>query len=113
MGRISNNPFFGGQRGGERATDAYVVSQESIQEFQVIRSGFLPEFGRSTGGIINVITKAGTNDFHSGGFYYLRHKEFAPLTVFGDAVAPTRQQFGGKLGGPLKKDKTFFFASYG
>ena len=89
------------------------MSQESIQEFQVIRSGFLSEFGRSTGGIINVITKAGTNDFHGGGFYYLRHKEFAPLTVFGDAVAPTRQQFGGTLGGPLKKDKTFFFASYG
>jgi outer membrane receptor for ferrienterochelin and colicin len=107
-----NQPFFGGQRGGERTNSAYVVSQEAIREFQVVRGGFAPEFGRSTGGIVNVITKSGTNEYHGGGFYYLRHREFAPRTVFGDDSAPTRQQFGGTLGGPLRTDKTFFFTAY-
>jgi hypothetical protein len=107
-----NQPFFGGQRGGERTSDAYVVSQEAIREFQVVRSGFAPEFGRSTGGVVNVITKSGTNLWHGSGFYYLRHREFAPRTVFGDDTAPTRQQFGGTLGGPLNRDQTFFFMAY-
>ncbi|MCC6860086.1 MAG: TonB-dependent receptor [Bryobacterales bacterium] len=107
-----NQPFFGGQRGGERTNDAYVVSQEAIREFQVVRAGFAPEFGRSTGGVVNVITRSGTNQFHGGAFYFLRHKEFAPRDAFGDLVAPTRQQFGGSLGGPIRKDKTFFFTVY-
>ncbi|MBI3941210.1 MAG: TonB-dependent receptor [Acidobacteria bacterium] len=107
-----NQPFFGGQRGGERTNDAYVLSAAAIQEFQVVRSGFAAEFGRSTGGVVNVITKSGANDFHGGAFYYLRHREFSPRTVFGDDVAPTRQQFGGILGGPIRRDKTFFFTAY-
>lgn len=107
-----NQPFFGGQRGGERSSDAYVVSQEAIREFQVVRGSFAAEFGRSTGGILNVITKSGGNDFHGGGFYFLRHKEFAAENAFGDKYAPTRQQFGAMLGGPIRKDKTFFFMVY-
>jgi hypothetical protein len=107
-----NQPFFGGQRGGERTSDAYVVSQEAIREFQVVRSGFAPEFGRSTGGVVNVITKSGSNDIHGSAFYYLRHREFAPRTVFGDDVAPIRQQFGGTVGGPIKRDKSFYFMAY-
>lgn len=107
-----NQPFFGGQRGGERTNAAYVVSQEAIREFQVVRSGFAPEFGRSTGGVVNVITKSGANAFHGGAFYFVRHREFSPRTVFGDDVAPTRQQFGGFGGGPIRKDKTFFFTAY-
>ena len=105
-------PFFGGQRGGERSNSAYIVSQEAVREFQVVRSGFAPEFGRSTGGVVNVITKSGSNDFHGSAFYYARHREFAPKTVFGDNVASTRQQFGGALGGRIRKDKTFFYTVY-
>jgi len=105
-------PFFGGQRGGERSNSSYIVSQEAVQEFQVVRSGFAPEFGRSTGGVVNVITKSGSNDFHGSAFYYLRHSDFAPRTVFGDNVAPTRQQFGGSLGGRIWKDRTFFYGVY-
>ncbi len=105
-------PFFGGQRGGERSNAAYIISQEAVREFQLVRSGFAPEFGRSTGGVLNVITKSGSNDFHGSAFYYLRHREFAPRTVFGDDVAPIRQQFGGALGGPIRKDKTFFYTVY-
>jgi hypothetical protein len=107
-----NQRFFGGQTGGERANEAYVVSQEAIQEFQVVRSSFAPEFGRTTGGMINVITKSGTNAFHGSAFYYLRHGELAKRTVFGDAVAPLRHQFGASLGGPLRKDRTFLFTAY-
>ncbi len=107
-----NQSFFGGQKGGERSNDAYVVSQEAIQEFQVLRSSFGAEFGRSTGGVVNVITKSGGNEFHGAGFYYVRHREMSPRTVFGDDVAATRQQFGGSLGGPIKRDKTFFFTTY-
>ncbi|MBI1745635.1 MAG: TonB-dependent receptor [Acidobacteria bacterium] len=107
-----NQPFFGGQRGGERTNDAYVVSQEAVREFQVIRGNFNSEFGRSTAGVVNVITKSGTNDFHGGAFYYLRAKGSAAHNLFGDKVSPNRHQFGGSVGGPLVKDKTFFFTVY-
>lgn len=107
-----NQPFFGGQRGGERTNDAYVVSQEAIREFQVVRGNFNAEFGRSTGGVVNVITKAGTNDFHGGAFYYVRPKGAAAHNFFGEKVSPNRHQFGGSLGGPFVKDRTFFFTVY-
>jgi Carboxypeptidase regulatory-like domain len=94
-------PFFGGQRGGERSSLAYTVSQEAVQEFQVVRGNAAAEFGRGTGGVINVITKSGANDFHGSAFYYLRHRELAPRDALGDDRAPTRQQFGGSLGGPI------------
>ena len=107
-----NEPFFGGQAGGERSNSAYVVSQAAVDQFQVVRGVFDPEFGRTTAGSVNVITKSGTNDFHGEAFYFLRHKEFSPATVLGDQVADTRQQFGGAIGGPVIKDKLFFFTVY-
>ena len=107
-----NQPFFGGQRGGERANVAYVVSQEAIQEFQVVRGNFAAEFGRSTGGVMNVITKSGSNQFHGSAFYFLRHREFAPRDRNGDERAPIRQQFGGAVGGPIIQNKTFFYNVY-
>ena len=67
-----------------------------------MRAGFAPNIGRSTGGVVNVITKSGTNQFHGGAFYFLRHKEFATTNALGDTVAPTRQQFGGSIGGPIR-----------
>lgn len=107
-----NQPFFGGQRGGERSNFAFVVSQEAIQEFRVIQSNFSAEFGRSAGGVINVVTKSGSNNFHGSAFYYLRHRESSPRNMFGFDAAPTRQQYGASLGGPLVKDKTFFFTVF-
>ncbi len=107
-----NQPFFGGQRGGERANAAYVVSQEAIREFQVVRGNFAAEFGRSTGGVVNVITKSGSNDFHGSAFYFLRHREFAPRDRNRDERAPIRQQFGGAIGGPIIQNKTFFYNVY-
>jgi hypothetical protein len=107
-----SQPFFGGQRGGERSNFAFVLSQEAIQEFRVVQSNFSVEFGRSAGGVINVVTKSGSNDLHGSAFYYLRHREFSPRNMVGMDTAPTRQQYGASLGGPLKKDKTFFFTVF-
>jgi Carboxypeptidase regulatory-like domain len=126
-----NNPFFGGIRGGERSNNAYTVPQESIKEFQVVASGYTAEFGRSTGGIVNAVTKSGTNDMHGSGFYLYRPKDLSRSNEFIDAiglslrnnllpgqspreitVAPTQHQWGGSFGGPIKKDKLFFFGAY-
>ncbi|MBS1786712.1 MAG: TonB-dependent receptor [Acidobacteria bacterium] len=107
-----NQPFFGGIRGGERSNNAFTIPQESIREFQVIASGYSAEFGRSTGGVVTVVTKSGTNDFHGSVFYLNRHEDLATRNAFDQDAAPTQHQFGGSIGGPIKKDKAFFFASY-
>jgi len=120
------NPFFGGLRGGERSNNAFSIPQSAIREFQVVASGFNAEFGRSTGGIVNAVTKSGTNDFSGNAFYLLRPAKFAHRNAFGQIAAPTQKQFGGSIGGPFfiprfgeggdsyfgGRDKTFFFASY-
>jgi hypothetical protein len=106
-----NQPFFGGIRGGERSNNAFTIPQEAIQEFQVVAAGYSAEFGRSTGGLVNAITKSGTNDIHGSAFYQNRNKGWADKNAFGQKAAPTLQQFGGSVGGPLKKDKSFFFAA--
>lgn len=106
-----NQPFFGGIRGGERAGFAFTVSQEAVQEFQVARNSFSAEFGRSTGGVVNVITKSGTNEFHGSGFYLIRDANLQLEDALGRKPVGRQQQFGGSIGGPIKKDQTFFFAA--
>ncbi|MBK5299332.1 MAG: TonB-dependent receptor [Vicinamibacteria bacterium] len=107
-----NQPFFGGIRGGERSNNAFTVPQESIQEFQVIAAGYSAEFGRSTGGLVNAITKSGSNRLKGSAFYVNRNRDWAQNNAFGQNAAPTQQQFGGSIGGPISKDKLFFFAAY-
>jgi hypothetical protein len=121
-----NNPFFGGLRGGERSNQAFTIPQGAIKEFQVVASGYNAEFGRSTGGIVNAVTKSGTNDLHGSGFYVDRSTGLAAKNAFGQIAAPTQQQFGGSVGGPFPiprfgeggknhyggKDKSFFFVAY-
>ena len=121
-----NNPFFGGLRGGERSNQAFTIPQGAIKEFQVVATGYNAEFGRSTGGIVNAVTKSGTNDFHGGAFYVDRSTGLAARNAFGQIAAPTQQQFGGSVGGPFPiprfgeggrthyggKDKSFFFVAY-
>src|SRR5204863_1002981 len=77
-----DNPFFGGLRGGERSNQAFTIPQGAVREFQVVASGYNAEFGRSTGGIISVVTKSGTNDFHGDAFYVDRPKDFAHRNAF-------------------------------
>jgi Carboxypeptidase regulatory-like domain len=107
-----NQPFFGGIRGGERSNNAFTVPQESIQEFQVVAAGYTAEFGRSTGGLVNAVTKSGTNLLRGSAFYVNRNRDWAELNAFGQNAAPTQQQFGGSVGGPITKDKIFFFGAY-
>jgi len=133
---------FGGQRGrsnevsvdGADAVDKSVggvratVSQEAVQEFQVITSNYMPEYGRATGGVVNIVTKSGSNEVHGNLFGFLRATAIQardPFSVQGsfnpanDSVSLTpvkqsytRAQAGATLGGPLQKDKTFYFLSY-
>jgi hypothetical protein len=107
-----NQPFFGGIRGGERSNNAFTVPQEAIQEFQVVAAGYSAEFGRSTGGLVNAITKSGTNRVKGSAFYVNRNRDWAEPNAFGQKAAPTQQQFGGSIGGPISKDKAFFFGAY-
>lgn len=95
------------------------VSQEAVQEYQVTTNSYLPEFGRATGGIVNVVTKRGTSEFSGNIFGFIRHKSiqsrnaFAPLIDNDPGKKPpyTRAQYGATLGGPLAK-RTFFFGSF-
>jgi len=105
---------------GIRAT----VSQEAVQEFQVVLSNYNAEYGRATGGVINIVTKSGGNEVHGDAFAYGRNKSFQARNPFSGQIDPlsgdlvpvkqpyTRIQTGMTIGGPIKKDKTFFFGSY-
>ena len=74
--------------------------------------GYSAEFGRSTGGLVNAITKSGTNRLKGSAFYVNRNRDWAEDNAFGQSAAPTQQQFGGSVGGPITKDKIFFFGAY-
>ncbi len=124
----------GGQRGrstlvqvdGADNTDNSVnasrttVSQEAVQEFQVATNSYTPEFGRAIGGIINVVTKGGTNDLRGNVFGFMRHKSFQARNAFAPVIDNdpgkkppyTRGQYGFTIGGPLDRDNTFFFGSF-
>jgi len=133
---------FGGQRGrsnevsvdGADAVDKSVggvrstVSQEAVQEFRVITSNYMPEYGRAMGGVVNIVTKSGSNELHGNMFGFLRNGAIQaqnPFSVQGafdpatDSVTlkPVKQSFtrvqaGATLGGPIQKDKTFYFFAY-
>jgi hypothetical protein len=119
---------FGGQRArsnavnvdGMDAVDNSVngirstLSQEGVQEFQIITNGYEAEYGRASGGVVNIITKSGTNSFHGSAFGYLRNRDFQAQNPFTNTPDPayTRVQAGLAFGGKLKKDKTFYFFSF-
>ena len=105
--------------GAVRAT----FSQEAIREFQVLTNSYSAEFGKAAGGVVNIVTKSGTNDLQGNAFYYYRDESlnakdhFEKFDVFGNPVqrekAPYSQnQFGATLGGPVRKDRTFFFLAF-
>lgn len=105
---------------GADATDNSVngvrstVSQEAVQEFQIITNSFAPEYGRAAGGVVNIITRSGSNDFHGDIFGYLRNRNFQAVNPFSTVPNPayTRVQAGAAFGGAIKKDKTFYYFSY-
>ena len=88
--------------------------QESVQEFRVINTDYTTEFGRATAGIVNIITKSGTNNIHGSLYDYLQNNSLDAVSIL---AAPgfnvlRQNQFGGAIGGPVRKDKTFIFANY-
>ncbi|HEX8179678.1 MAG TPA: TonB-dependent receptor [Pyrinomonadaceae bacterium] len=125
---------FGGQRGrsnlvqvdGADNTDNSVnaarstVSQEAVQEFQVVTNSYAAEFGRTSGGVVNVVTKQGTNEVRGNLFGFIRHKSiqsrnaFAPIIDNDPNKKPpfTRAQYGATFGGPFDKDRTFYFFAF-
>ncbi|MFQ5738000.1 MAG: carboxypeptidase regulatory-like domain-containing protein [Acidobacteriota bacterium] len=106
-----NNGFFGEQAGGQRA--AIDITMDAIQEFQVIATGASAEFGRTAGGIVNVVTKSGTNDVHGTVFHFQRLEDLAANTSDGKPLKDFhREQFGGTIGGPLVRDKAFLFGAF-
>ena len=107
-----NQPFFGGIRGGERSRFTFTIPQEAIREFRVVKAGYSPEFGRSTGGLVNAITRSGANDTSGSALYLLRPEQLAARNAFGQEAAPTQHQFGGSLGGALQRNRAFYFVAY-
>jgi len=106
-----NNGFFGEQLGGQRA--AIDIPLDAVKEFQVVATGATAEFGRTAGGIINVITKSGTNQVHGSLFHFQRLEALTANTSDGKPLKDfRREQFGGTVGGPIQKDKAFYFFSF-
>ncbi len=90
------------------------VSQEAVQEFQVVTNNFSAEYGRASGGVVNIITRSGTNALHGSAYGYLRNRNIQAVNHFSNVPDPayTRVQAGLAVGGPIKKDRTFFYFSY-
>jgi hypothetical protein len=108
-----NNPFFGEQRGGQRPP--FTFNLDAVQEIVVTSSGATAEFGRSSGGFVNVVTKSGTNELHGSAHYYGKDGALSGVARHGtQSLSPdfTQHQFGFTLGGPIKRDRAFFFVAY-
>jgi hypothetical protein len=90
------------------------VSQEAVQEFQIITNNYAAEYGRAAGGVVNIITRSGSNQFHGDAFGFLRNRNFQAVNPFSTVPDPayTRVQAGIAFGGPIKKDKTYYYFSY-
>jgi hypothetical protein len=120
----SNNIMVDGLDNNDGVTGAVraTFSQEAIREFQVLTDSYSAEFGKASGGVVNIVTKSGTNDLHGNAFMYFRDKRlnaknyFDKYDIFGTPIdlekAPfTQTQWGATAGGPLRTDKTFYFLS--
>src|SRR5439155_2752228 len=89
---------------------------DAIQEFSVLTSNYSAEYGKTSGGVVNAVTRSGTNQFHGSIYEFLRNSALDARNYFDDHTLPIppfkRNQFGGALGGPIFKNRTFFFADY-
>lgn len=119
-GTDNNNTFFSEERGRTRIQ--YSVSQAAVREFQVNNTNYSAEYGRAAGGVINTVTKSGTNEFRGEVFFFDRDNRWGARNPSATLPTPTglvsvkprdvRYQFGGAIGGPIIKDKLFFFFNY-
>ncbi|WP_291271584.1 TonB-dependent receptor [Geothrix sp.] len=121
-GGDNNEPFFGGATGAAEGKTPFTISIEAIREYQVVTDGASAEFGRMGGGYVNAITKNGTNDLSGSLFYYMRPRgwvEAGPTLRQPNGSTTTnpvgdfqQEQFGFSVGGPIVKDKLFYFVAY-
>ncbi len=116
-GADNNNTFFGQSFGRTGTRPPYQFSIETVKEFQINQNGFSAEFGRAAGAVINVVTKSGTNSLSGGAFLFFRDEALnsnTPILTARGAKRPKSQikQFGGRLGGPIVKDRVFYFFAY-
>jgi hypothetical protein len=111
----SNNFSVNGGDGNDLFVNSPAIqpSPDSISEFRVLSNTFDAEYGRNSGAVINVVTKSGTNQWHGSAYEFFRNKVLDAKGYLDPATPDNKQnQFGGTFGGPIKKDRTFFFASY-
>ena len=114
-GGNNNNAFFAQQIG--RTSIPFQFSEDVIQEFQVTSTGYEAEFGQAGGGLVNSVTKSGGNSVHGDGYYYVQDSAFGANQSINNSNGiakphDRRQQFGGTVGGPIKKDRLFYLANY-
>jgi hypothetical protein len=109
-GNDTTNQFYNENAGRTRISSQ--ISQDAVQEFQVLSNGYSAEFGRANGGVINTVTRSGGNDVHGTAYWFFRNQDFNARDRYA-AINPEekRQQFGGSVGGAIKKDKLFYFTN--
>lgn len=110
-GNDTTNQYYNENAGRTRISSQ--ISQDAVQEFQVVSNNYSAEFGHATGGVINTVTRSGSNDFHGTGYWFFRNQEFNAKDTFA-AINPQekRNQLGASAGGKIVKDKLFYFVNY-
>ena len=116
-GADNNQTFLGGPLGGLAGSDRYQLSQEAVQEFQVNTNAYSAELGRAGAGVVSVITKSGTNEFHGSLFWYFRDRALNATGLISKNLGEPKEpfhvhQFGAAFGGPVRRNKLFFFTNY-
>ena len=107
-GNDTTNQFYNENAGRTRITTQ--ISQDAVQEFEVLSNGYSAEYGRASGGVINTVTRSGTNDVHGTGYWFFRNRSLNARDPYSTLNPPeVRHQLGGSIGGPIKKDKLFYF----
>ncbi|MBK7926346.1 MAG: TonB-dependent receptor [Bryobacterales bacterium] len=107
-GNDTTNQYYNENAGRTRISTQ--ISQDAVQEFEVLSSGYSAEYGRATGGVINTVTRSGSNDIHGTGYWFYRNQDFAARDRYASSVPKeTRNQVGGSVGGAIVKDKLFYF----
>src|SRR3954454_1075142 len=110
-GNDTTNQYYNENAGRTRISSQ--ISQDAVQEFQVVSNNYSAEFGRATGGVVNTVTRSGSNDFHGTGYWFFRNQDFNAKDTFATInPAEKRNQFGVSAGGKIVRDRLFYFLNY-
>jgi outer membrane receptor protein involved in Fe transport len=110
-GNDTTNAYYNENAGRTRISAQ--ISQDAVQEFQVVSNNYAAEFGRAIGGVVNTVTRSGSNDLHGTGYWFFRNQDFNARDPFASTnPKETRHQAGGSLGGKIIKDKLFYFGNF-